>query len=534
MKQLKKRRPLIWQLMICIILFWFGLLSVTTLVTTAYTSRTFAGKVDEILYSTVKSLAETQSVVEMVERGQCTPELADFITTVIENTQDLDYVTIADENSVRLYHLYPDQIGLPFEGGDQERALAGESYFSDAEPLDHGTQRRAFYPVRTEDGRVVGFIMASTTHERLEQIQARIYGTYGKLFLILTALTALVSLPMAMYLGRNLRGVRPEDLLRVYLTQNDILNALDEGLISYDNQGQIRLVNAAAARMLGRREDALLGQQVDDLIRVADGSSLRSRDRHVLQSDRPNILVQPVRLPDSNLWARRVLILADKSEIARYNEELGGTRHMVNTLRATTHEFHNKLQVISGLLQMERIQEARDYIGNLSDNHERIVSPVMKLIRNSNLAALILGKASNMRELDIELTLMRNSHLPEQSRYLGNGELVTVVGNLLENAMEAVDSAPPGGVRAVILQIMEDDQGLLIQVSDTGVGIGEDVLPHIFENGFSTKARTGRGTGMGLIQSIADRFGGTIEVDTEPGFGTTMTMIFSRERGANQ
>ena len=533
MKQPKNRRPLFWRLMVWIILFWFGLLSVTTLLTIAHTSRTFAGKVDEILYSTVKSLAETRSVVEMVERGQCSPELIDFLNAVVENTEDLDYVTIADANSVRLYHPDPEWIGRPFEGGDQERALAGAHYFSDAKPAHFERQRRAFYPVERADGTVIGFVMASTTHARLAQIQARVYDTYGKLFLLLTGLTALVSLPMAMYLGRNLRGVRPEDLLRVYLTQNDILNALDEGLISYDNRGQVRMVNTAAARMLGRREEELLGRQVDDLIRVADGSSLRSRDRHLLQSDRPNILVKPVRLPDSNLWARRVLILADKSDIARYNEELGGTRHMVNTLRATTHEFHNKLQVISGLLQMERHQEARDYIGNLSDNHERIVSPVMKLIRNSNLAALILGKASSMRELDIELTLLRNSHLPEQSRFLGTGELVTVVGNLLENAMEAVNAAPADGIRSVTLQISEDDRGLLIQVSDTGVGMGTDVLPHLFENGFSTKASTGRGTGMGLIQSIADRFGGTIEVETEPGSGTTMTMIFSRERGAN-
>ena len=147
------------------------------------------------------------------------------------------------------------------------------------------------------------------------------------------------------------------------------------------------------------------------------------------------------------------------------------------------------------------------------------------------LAALILGKENNMRELDISLNLLRNSRLPERSRYLESGELVTVVGNLLENAMEAVNSAPAGGMRSVTLQITEDENGLLLMVSDTGDGIREEDLPHIFEHGFSTKARSGRGLGMKLIADIVERQGGSIDVDTEPGSGTTISVIFSRERG---
>lgn len=530
-KQRNKRLPLFLRLMTWIMLFWFILLSLTTLVTMHYTRRTFQQKVDEILLSTVKTLAEAPAVTDILRTGVCPPEIADYLGSVVRYTEDLDYITIADTDSIRLYHIDASFIGLPFEGGDQYRALAGESYISDAGTVNFEDQHRAFHPVLDTDGTVLGFVMASASHARLEVLVGRIYSTYFRLFLLLTVCTLVFSGLLALYLGRNLRGARPEDLLRVYLTQNDILNALDEGLISYDNTGRVRLVNAAAARMLGHREDLLVGCHVDDLLRTGEGTSLRGREDRVIQSDRPNILVQPVRLPDSNLWARQVLILEDKSEIMRYAEELGGIRYMVNTLRANTHEFSNKLQVISGLLQMDYINEAREYIGTLAADQERILAPVMQQIRNSGVAALILGKESNMRELDIELTLLRNSRLPEQSRYLSTGELVTVVGNLLENAMEAVNAAPPGGIRAVILQITEDDQGLLIEVNDTGVGISREDLPHIFENGFSTKARTGRGVGMKLIRDITDRCGGTIEVDTEPGSGTTISLIFSREQG---
>ena len=531
MKQRKSRLPLFLRLMAWIMVFWISLLSVTMVVTMYYARRTFENKVDDVLMSTVVTLGRNPTVAQSIREGACPPDFAEYLSDVVRNTSDMDFITIADRNSIRIYHIDPDFIGLPFEGGDQNRALNGERYLSDAGTENFEDQRRAFHPVLAEDGTVLGFVMASATHARLKQLLSPIYETYFRLFLILTVLTLTLNAPLAIYLRRNLRGVRPEDLLRVYLTQNHILNAMEDGLISYDKTGKVRLVNAAAARMLGLREDLLVGRQVDDLLRADDGSSLRNRENRVIQSSRPNILVRPVVLPDSSLWARQVLILADKSEIMRYSEELGGTRHMISTLRANTHEFSNKLQVISGLLQMDYIDEARAYIGSISAVHERTIGPVMKLIRNSGVAALILGKESNLRELGIELNLLGNSGLPERSRYLSTNELVTVVGNLLENAMEAVDPVPAGQDRSIALQITEDDRGLLIMVSDTGRGISREDLPHIFENGFSTKAGSGRGVGMKLIREITDRHGGSIEVDTEPGSGTTITIIFSRERG---
>lgn len=523
--------PMFWQLMAWIMISLFALMSITLGLTLRYSLSTLQTKIDEILQSTVQTFGENPSVLEALQNGECSPELKDFLDDVVSNTSDLDYVTIADQNSIRIYHIDADFIGLPFEGGDQHRALEGEAYLSDASPEHFEGQRRAFHPVRGTDGTVLGFVMASSTHERIRELRTQIYTTYTNLFLILMVCTLVFSAGLAMYLGKNLRGVKPDDLLRVYLTQNDILNALDEGLVSFDNTGRVRLVNAAAARMLGHREDLLLGRQVDDLLRAADGSSLRDRESPGLQSDRANILVQPVQLPDSNLWARQVLILADKSELIRYSEELGGTRHMVSTLRANTHEFLNKLQVISGLLQMGFVNEALEYIGSISAVHEHIISPVMQFIHNPNVAALILGKETSMRELDIELKLLSISRLPERSRFLSSSELVTVVGNLLENAMEAINAAPSGGIRSVVLQITEDEKGLFLMVSDTGEGILDADLPHIFENGFSTKASTGRGIGMHLIGEITDRRGGSIDVDTEPGSGTTISIIFSRERG---
>lgn len=524
--------PYFIQAMCWIMLVWLVLISITLGLTLKYSLDTLQNKIDETLQSTVVTLAATSSVREALVTGSCNPELTVFLDDLIEYTTDLDVISIADNHSIRVYHVNKERIGQTFVGGDEGRALAGESYFSDATGT-MGYQHRCFCPVYDDGGRILGFVMASTTQNRIQRLRSDISATYMKLLLILTVCTLVFSAGLAVYLQRTLRGARPEDLVRTYLTQNDILNSLDEGMVSLDADGNIRLVNESAVKTLGQREELLLNQWVDDILRGENGESLRNVAGENLTTNRPNLLVNSVLLKSSSRWSRQVLILKDKSEAFRRAEQLNGTRHIVSALRANNHEFMNKLQVISGLLQMGRGQEALSYIGAVSAIHAQIITPVMQLIHNPNVAALILGKLDNMRELDIHMTLLANSNLPEHSRYLSTRELVTVVGNLLENAIEAVNTVSDDRPRNIVLQITEDDNGLLILISDSGTGIGEEVLPHIYEQGFSTKAAEGRGVGMNLIRGIADRRGGSIEVDTEPADGTTFTLIFNQERGGN-
>ncbi len=513
-----------------IMLVWLVLISITLGLTLRYSLDTLQNKIDETLESVVCTLAETPVIRRTLEAGYCDPETFAYLDSLVSYTTDLEIISICDENAIRIYHINKERIGEHFVGGDEGRALAGERYFSDATGT-MGYQHRYFSPVYGENQEILGFVMASTTQGRIQLLRSDISTTYMKLLLALTLCTILFSAGLALYLNSTLRGARPEDLLRTYLTQNDILNSLDEGLVSLDGEGIIRLVNQAAEQTLGQKEELLIGQQVDSILRTGEEESLLGVVGEDLTTSRPNLLVSSIRLDSSSRWSRQVLILKDKSDAFRRAEQLNGTRHIVSALRANNHEFMNKLQVISGLLQMGREQEALGYIGSVSATHAQIITPVMQLIHNPNVAALILGKLNNMRELDIHMTLLANSHLPEHSRYLTTRELVTVVGNLLENAIEAVNAVSGTGQRTIDLQITEDAQGLLILISDSGIGIPAEVRARIFDAGFSTKAAEGRGVGMNLIQSIVNRRQGTIEMDSEPGDGTTFTLIFNQERG---
>ena len=525
--------PFFIQMVALILLIWLMLLGITLTLTLRYSLTSMLEKIDNGLSSTAQTLASFDSVRHAIQEGQCPDSLMRYLDELVEKTADLDIISIADLNSVRIYHIVHERIGETFVGGDEQRVLMGEMYFSDASGT-MGYQHRYFCPVRDEHGALIGFVMASTTRSRIDALRSEITITYGKLFLLLTVCTVLFAGLLAIYLKKKLRGARPEDLLRIYLVQNDILNSLEEGIVSLDTEGRIRFVNAAAVHTLGQHEELLLGKPVDDVLRSQSGESLRNVEGENLATSRPSLLAGSILMRSGGSGSGQVLILKDKSEAVRRAEQLSGSRNIISALRANNHEFMNKLQVISGLLQMGREEDALHYIGSVSASYTQSVGPVIQLIHNSNVAALILGKLNNTRELDIHMTLLTNSFLPEHSEYLSTAELVTIVGNLLENAIEAVNALPDQRTRRIVLQLTEDETGLLVVVSDTGIGIQPKHLEHIFDSGFSTKATEGRGYGMNLIRNIADRHHASLEVDSEPDAGTTFTLIFNKKRGENR
>lgn len=510
-------------------LVWMALLTITLGVTLHYSLTSMQDKIETNLLATSSALANSEMVRQSLYTGYCPVGLIGYLDLLIDNTEDLEVITIADEHSIRLYHVVRERIGQEFVGGDQNRALKGETYLSDAVGT-LGLQRRAFSSVVDDDGTTIGFVMVSTTMSRLNDLRSSIAQTYIKMAGALMLASLVLSGVLSFFVFRMLHGFGPEELVHTYLTQNDILNNLDEGLVSIDSGGNIQLVNGAAEKMLGQQAELLHGVAIDSILGTKGGDSLLPAAPENTMTSRPNILATCVPLEKDGKWTGSTLILKDKSDAIRRAEQLNGTRHIVSALRANSHDYLNKLQVISGLLQMDRPEDAKSYIGAISVVHAKAIGPVLSHIHNPNVAALLLGKLNNMRELDIQPTLLVNSHLPEHSLYLSTAELVTVMGNLLENAIEAVNMPRSGEDRSIVFQMTEDTSGLLLMVSDTGTGITPAVLSHIYDINFSTKATEGRGVGMSLIRDIIARHKGSIEVDSEPGAGTSFTLIFSEKR----
>ena len=209
------------------------------------------------------------------------------------------------------------------------------------------------------------------------------------------------------------------------------------------------------------------------------------------------------------------------------SDELSGARSMLDTLRAFNHEFLNKLHVILGYLQTGQTQQAITFITNSSLVSSQAIRQTADCLRVHQICALVVGKMMHAAELGILLTVSPDSRCMGKDLVMDVGDCVTLVGNLLENAIEELHGSKKE-IREITLGIYASTEGTVITCEDTGRGIPAPVLERIFDNGFSTKGE-GRGTGLHLVRQIVDRCGGEISIDTEEGEGTCFTLTFTRK-----
>ena len=216
----------------------------------------------------------------------------------------------------------------------------------------------------------------------------------------------------------------------------------------------------------------------------------------------------------SGFFSRKI-----KKEFLAFTEDFEGTKFLVDSMRANNHDFTNKLHVILGLIQIGQYDKAVSYIQNISIIQRETISKVMNSIENPSFAALIVGKIARSSECNVKFILNEGSCLKNEDISIPSEALVTITGNLIDNAMESMNKDTSKNEKERSLGIYTRPGELLIIVKDTGTGIPEEIKEKIFENGFSTKGQ-GRGIGLYHVKQLVSSLGGTITVESQVGTGT--------------
>ena len=196
-----------------------------------------------------------------------------------------------------------------------------------------------------------------------------------------------------------------------------------------------------------------------------------------------------------------------------------------DTLRFFNHEFMNKLHVILGYLQTGETEKAASFIINSSLVSSQAIRETADCIRVSRICALVIGKMMHAAELGIRLAVAPDSYCRQEDLLLPEEDYVTIVGNLLENAVEEL-SRGEHDLKEIRLALYCRPDCNVIVCEDTGGGVAPEIQPHIFEKGVSSKGE-GRGLGLCLIHQLVERHHGTIDVMTEAGAGTCFTLTFT-------
>jgi two-component system, CitB family, sensor kinase len=431
----------------------------------------------------------------------------------------LDFITIMSREGVRYTHPNPRQIGGRFLGTTAP-ALAGRT-FTETYTGTLGPSVRAVTPVRDASGRVRALVSAGIT---VEKISAQVRGQITSA--ILTGLLGLGAGTTGAYLvGARLRrqthGLAAAELSRMYEYHHAILHAVREGLLLVDRDHRLTLSNDGARELLGLPADAE-GRHVaglglpPSLAELLVSGENRSDEIHLT---RERVLVASsavIRSGSRSLGT--VVTLRDHTELQALTGQLDAERGFAESLRSAAHEAANRLHTVVTLVELGRGDQAVAFATAELKAAQQLTDRVVGAVREPVLAALLLGKTAEAAERGVELSISPDSELDDV--VLDSRDLVTIVGNLIDNAVEAaMAGTSPARVR---VRLRAEDRAFLICVADNGPGIDAEIAEDVFRRGWTTKG-DGRGLGLAMVGQAVRRLGGTIEVG-QGGDGAVFTV----------
>ena len=486
--------------------------------------------IDRNLSSIASYIASMEQIVSMLEIGYPVDSIIKELDSLSENFSDISVIAVYNTDGLRFYHTDRHETGETYLDGEEAAILAGSPPYITVGYGTYGTQRRAFHSVRNAEGEIIGYVTVSVFTDYISR-QAQ---TFVLSYFFVGILMLLVSLALTHGIIRALRsslmGHHPMELLDLYIQQDTVLNAMEEGLIASDRSGTIVFANQAArtffsgsGSLSGRPLKTIFpGSLVSSVLEYGASSYHKSHTVGERQ-----LLVSEIPIENNGTVQGVLTVFNDRTEMNAMIDELSGARSMLDTLRAFNHEFLNKLHIILGYLQTGQTQAAITFIVNSNLVTSQSIRQTADCIRCSPICALVIGKMMHAAELEILLSVNPDSRCTEKELLLPAGDCITIVGNLLENAIEELASCHDR-IKEIHFGIYCTDDCNIITCEDTGNGIPKELLDHIYEKGISSKGEN-RGTGLYLIRQLIDQYEGEISIETEAGEGTCFTLTFARK-----
>lgn len=464
------------------------------------------------LIGVAQSMARLPAVVDALDDAE-PASVVQPIAEVIRKASDVTYVVVTDADGIRLSHPDPARIGEKVST-DPSVPLGGQTYV--------GTQRgtlgeswRVKVPIfQPGTPRVIGTVSVGVLESQLNSdflegipwlllamAGSAVVGVFGAAWV-----TSIVR--------RRIFRLEPAEIATLVEQQETMLHRIGEGVVTVGADGVISVVNDAAMRLLGR--DDLVGRRADEVLEPTLLEVLHRGEpdgQLVLAGER--VLI--ARSTGAHLDGTAVdatLLIRDHTELHAALREMDGEKSLTEGLRAQAHEFANTMHVVSWLVEFGDRDEALAYIASVTGGGT-LAGGAAALLGEPELAALLAVKTAQARELGIALEVEDAAGRPDLPRGLGP-DLVTLVGNVVDNAIEAC-----GAGDRILVRAERDGAALVLLVDDDGPGVPAADRERVFVSGVSTKTTDAagphrRGIGLALVQRVARRRGGTAVVAESP------------------
>ena len=487
---------------------------------------------DQNLQNVAEAIAKSPLVVEAEYSNMDSyPLLKEYLDSLCDTLKDIDVISVVTKESTRLYHSNEELIGTVYDGTIPDFKEKSRDYYTTTDNGPSGTQRRAYAAIYDEEGNYAGFVIAIMLMKNIKNETIQIILTFILITIIAILIELFISAELSDKIKKSLLGYEPDVFTSMFRMRDNILESLDEGIVAVDKVGKVQFINKSAVEMLTTdgKEEAFIGKYVSNLSNTIPALNplCASETSRSVSSAYDNILIDTIPIKENDSVTGTVGILHDRKEYTKLMEDLTGTRYLVDSMRANNHDFTNKLHVILGLIQMEMYDEATSYIQNITMVQRETISKVMNCINEPAIAALLIGKIARASELNVKFVLREGCYYSSADISLPSEVLVTVIGNLIENAFESMNDMNYDGQKELLFGMYSKPGALLITADDTGSGISDSNIGRIFENGFSTKG-SGRGTGLYQVKNLIEAAGGKINVESQEGIGTSFTVSFKK------
>ena len=467
---------------------------------------------------TALAVARTFSDMPEVKQALALPPQSGLIQPLalaITRRNDLLYAVVTDMHGVRYSHPNARLIGKRFIGEDIQPAFAGKENVA----VNHGVLApalRVFTPVFNDRQQQIGVVVVGISLSKVDEQIAK-----GRWDVLLTVLfSALVcgigTWSLVRGLKRVLLGLEPQEISTQFQQRQAMLHSLKEGVVAVDVEGRVTLINPAASEILlsGPGKEIAHTPLLADLHEVLQtGEPIYDRE---LGCNGFLLISNTVPVRSQNAIVGAISTFRDKTEVSQLLQRLDGMVNYVDALRTTSHEFMNKLHVILGLLNMKSYDKLEEYVLQTAHTYQADIGEIQHRIKSPVVAGFLIGKIQCAKERGFTLNLAEESLVPDCPNEKQVTVLVTVLGNLIENALDAMSGQSEGEVG---LLLHYQNGWLSGEVSDDGPGIPPANIDAIFNKGFSTKGEN-RGVGLFLASQQLRELGGTLAVESEPGVFT--------------
>ncbi|MDF9447807.1 ATPase [Bacillus toyonensis] len=481
-------------------------------------------QVEQLALQTAKSLSFMPAIKEAFQYNEHKSTIQSIAEQVREQA-GADYVIVEDRYGFMYSHSNSELIGTKSNNPYNYEALTFGGYYTLEGNGVSGPALMAKAPIIVHNGdydQVVGVV---TVEFLIQGIESNILSRTKEIILFSLAVL-LAGIVGGILLARSIRkdtlGLEPNEIAALYRERSAILLSIKEGIIAIDQNGFITMMNTSAEEMLHVNGD-YMQRHISKVLPEFHMERVLENDQEIAFQDKVFILNMTPIL-ENNSTVGVVCSFRDKTELQNLVNTISEVRKYSEDLRAQTHEFTNKLFVLSGLLQLGHYKEAIEFIQQESNIHQSQNHILFHQIHDAKVQAILLGKLATASERKIDFHIEGDSALHPLPDHIKVSHLITILGNIIDNAFDAVSGQEEKNVSFFVTDIGHD---IVFEVIDSGAGIPVEEITTIFQKGFSTKG-TDRGYGLANVKEMVDLLEGTIEIQNEKNGGAIFTIYLPK------